>query len=108
MSELTKNRLLELAGLGPDSEENLLSEVAPIPSPAPVDEGEDCSEADGDNEETLEESNLRKVIRKELRSIFDKMNTGVHKQDGSWILQNRAKNSKQGQVARGFVGPGFY
>jgi hypothetical protein len=54
-------------------------------------------------ERRLEEGKVRATVRSEISDILNEMESGSR-----WMYGNRStSNSRKGQVARGFLGPGF-
>ena len=54
---------------------------------------------------SLAEVQLRKEVRKEVRNILDEIDLNI---SNGWVYGNsKPRNSRKGQVARGFMGIGF-
>ena len=54
----------------------------------------------------LEETNLRKAIRNEIKGIFSELD--LYKNDNRWVYGDKQpRNSSRGRVSLGFSGPGF-
>ena len=60
-----------------------------------------------ERQQTLAENEIRKAVRREIRSIFGDSSSEVYS-ESSWMYgENKPRRSKKGQVAMGALGIGF-